>query len=819
MAKTITVDLKVKDDGSVVIEGFSNKTKQEFTEIETKSKQTTDSITKHWKAFLGLFATAQVAQFLKNVAVDAINTADAISKLSTRTGAAVEDLDKLRQIAELSDVSFGELSSAIQFMQRNLVEAQSGTGTAAEALKSLGINVKDIINLRPEEQFRILGKAIAGVEGDAKKVAVAMELMGRGGAAVLQMLPDLNNNWDKFSSNLSPEKAQAAADFNDEITKIKETFKQMAMDLLPSVNKGLEFFRENITAITTAVGLLVASQLVSFLLNIATNAWAAAKALQAVAVGTTAAAAAAQRGVVYTTALSGAFNFLIPIIRTAITVFATLGAFLVSPTGLVIAGFIALQVLLMKQEGTWDTLINKVGKYIDEAIRAKKAFESGEGLNISPELDAKLRGQTLTGIKPGFSGDPKDKSYPPWKMPTPQYRESESLRGWYWYSDQTKRDQQKLQDDINKKALETQKKFQEEKLQALKTWSEMNTKMYGTAYDIELAKIKEVLAELEKKGAITKSQGGEYLAQWQKDYFKADTYGYGEGLSEAMLADEKAWEEWKVRRKSVLEQEKQFQNEMDSITADMSNNRKLAYQTDLAELLIWAEAQKKEFPELIALIDKVVEKKKEMLSQKHGSDLQKWVESVKTADEMIESIAINTSERFASGISDAFVSFVDGTKSAKEAFTDFAKTFLSEIAKMITQMIILNAIKQAGKAMGFGFADGGIIPGGTGVPFKAFASGGVVSSPTYALMGEGKYNEAVVPLPDGRSIPVQMKGNTGNNFNINVNVDGSKGGTPQENERLGRTIARQVKEQVKEILTDERRFGGINGRNSMARAY
>ena len=34
----------------------------------------------------------------------------------------------------------------------------------------------------------------------------------------------------------------------------------------------------------------------------------------------------------------------------------------------------------------------------------------------------------------------------------------------------------------------------------------------------------------------------------------------------------------------------------------------------------------------------------------------------------------------------------------------------------------------------------------------------MVKGPTLGLVGEGKYNEAIVPLPDGRSIPVQMRG-------------------------------------------------------------
>ena len=51
-------------------------------------------------------------------------------------------------------------------------------------------------------------------------------------------------------------------------------------------------------------------------------------------------------------------------------------------------------------------------------------------------------------------------------------------------------------------------------------------------------------------------------------------------------------------------------------------------------------------------------------------------------------------------------------------------------------------------------ANGAVWKGG----FQAFANGGMVTSPTLGLVGEGKYNEAIVPLPDGRSIPVQMQG-------------------------------------------------------------
>ena len=51
-------------------------------------------------------------------------------------------------------------------------------------------------------------------------------------------------------------------------------------------------------------------------------------------------------------------------------------------------------------------------------------------------------------------------------------------------------------------------------------------------------------------------------------------------------------------------------------------------------------------------------------------------------------------------------------------------------------------------------ANGAVWKGG----FQAFANGGTVSGPTLGLIGEGRYNEAIVPLPDGKSIPVALQG-------------------------------------------------------------
>jgi tape measure domain-containing protein len=56
------------------------------------------------------------------------------------------------------------------------------------------------------------------------------------------------------------------------------------------------------------------------------------------------------------------------------------------------------------------------------------------------------------------------------------------------------------------------------------------------------------------------------------------------------------------------------------------------------------------------------------------------------------------------------------------------------------------------------FADGGIMTEFGPMSLRKYANGGIADSPQVAVYGEGSMNEAFVPLPDGRSIPVTITG-------------------------------------------------------------
>ena len=114
-----------------------------------------------------------------------------------------------------------------------------------------------------------------------------------------------------------------------------------------------------------------------------------------------------------------------------------------------------------------------------------------------------------------------------------------------------------------------------------------------------------------------------------------------------------------------------------------------------------------------------------------------------------------------------------------------------------------------GGALGgmLGFGDGGI------TPKLGYASGGVARGPKsgYAAVLHG--NEAVVPLPDGNRIPVDLKGagsSQQNNVTVNVSIDGNGGVSQRSNgDQQGMDLGKVIANAVQTELMNQKRAGGI----------
>jgi hypothetical protein len=220
-------------------------------------------------------------------------------------------------------------------------------------------------------------------------------------------------------------------------------------------------------------------------------------------------------------------------------------------------------------------------------------------------------------------------------------------------------------------------------------------------------------------------------------------------------------------------------------------------------------------PELVARTRAAVEAGEPPSDDKSfGAGIDSWIE--KTEEELtnFKAMAESAADGIASEFGTAFSGILQGTMSLQEglgqAFTNIGAMF----ADMVAQMLVKWAMVQIFKSVFPGFADGGVVnaSGGGGAPKfgPGFANGGLVTGPTMAMVGEGRFNEAIVPLPNGKSIPVEMNGGAGGNIatNITVNVNNGQASSKSSGSQ-GNNLARSLEGAVKQVIMREMQPGGM----------
>ena len=230
------------------------------------------------------------------------------------------------------------------------------------------------------------------------------------------------------------------------------------------------------------------------------------------------------------------------------------------------------------------------------------------------------------------------------------------------------------------------------------------------------------------------------------------------------------------------------------------NALEIEHLEDAMELFLIRNAEAENIEELKQLYEELIQKKKEAFENSTPIKrmFREWEDAIG-----------NLEEASTGWISNFVDEFVNGIMEGKFAFKDFAKSVLADIAKIIMRAwiarIALMAIgagggstagASAGASSGgsgmpgggpFGFAMGGIMTPDGELPLQRYARGGIATKPQVAVFGEGDMNEAYVPLPDGRSIPVTVSAE-GNSkppeAKVEVNVI-NESGTEVEAEQQG----------------------------------
>jgi hypothetical protein len=189
---------------------------------------------------------------------DAIDLGGRLVDLKERTGVAADQLLVLERAFNNAGLGADSLGPLLNKMQKAIVDAGDGTSTAADAFVKLGIPLSQLKNLTPDEQFKLLGKAIADIDDPAQRAAVSMEVFGKSGGALNQLFANLDGEIQTASAQLGilpgimAKLSEKFDNVGDNIAAIQNKFTEFAAGILSRVMPALEAVTTSLSRIDAA---------------------------------------------------------------------------------------------------------------------------------------------------------------------------------------------------------------------------------------------------------------------------------------------------------------------------------------------------------------------------------------------------------------------------------------------------------------------------------------------------------------------------------------------------------------------------------------
>ena len=824
---TLEMIFKVKDDGTVVIKKASKKINKSLKGIETATTKTTKSMSKSWKklgaVIVAAFAFDKIIDGFKSLVNAASDLEEVTSKFETvfgdNIGIASGYVDELTSSYYLSTraareylastqdllVPMGVASEQAANLSGEVVKLAADLGsfnnvkTATvmadiqsalvgnfETMKKYGVVLNEV---RVKQKAFDMGliTSIKGAIDPASKSLAAYQLVLEGSTAAIgdsiRTSRSFANLWKAFKAtiedvagsmgtSLLPYLSELVANMTDWIKLNEEMIAQNFRKFVDGVATSVKFLADNINIIITVLGALAAIKIGAMITTViggmttatvvTTGMTTATKALeiqissltilmssynkqwgvftltaaQATAQATAVAGALTGAGAAATTAASG----MVALDVASLPILAFLWnpvfvGFAATVLAIAAAWFILTRDTKLAGEALWDNY------HAMSAIdKLKTITELKDEIKRLSESAVKAQ-KNVEGIKGGKGASQFRLELV--RVNKELKEEIANLATLMLDSTKTKRPGTELQSTYKDPVVDTSKKDMKDVLSVIQ-------KNYNDQLSLKQTLNKQLeTLDIERIRTFT---GAEEAEQ------RAVTYKYAEMVkaahgNEALITE--LMKVSKAERQLINDKYRKIESNAESVENQRLNEEKIRIAGETALKLQQIE-------------DEAAEKLKQSYE--------------------------NTANMFSYQFTDAFMSFVEGSKSAKDAFVDFARSFVSQMASMILQAYIFKTVMgfigaggpavsgstMTGSTMTqtapgtFMMAKGGAFSNGSLIPF---ANGGLINRPTIFPMANGiglageEGTEAIMPLKRNSSGDlgvISSGGSGGNTYNYNT---------------------------------------------------
>jgi hypothetical protein len=223
-------------------EGDMGKATRIAEQHATRMKSALGSVQTTLASLAGGFTVALAYDKFKGI----VNGVDALNDLKDATGASIEKLSALEDVAARTNTPMEAVSTAVVKLNKVIGEARVDNEAGA-ALKAIGINAQELKSIDPADALVRVAKALDGVADDGNKARLVQELFGKSIREVAPLLADLAKNGE-LNSKVTTEQAEAAERFNHALATLQknslDASREIVGSLLPAFTRMLAVYNE-----------------------------------------------------------------------------------------------------------------------------------------------------------------------------------------------------------------------------------------------------------------------------------------------------------------------------------------------------------------------------------------------------------------------------------------------------------------------------------------------------------------------------------------------------------------------------------------------
>jgi len=263
--KLIKNGMSPQDEKMKVLVNDYNRLQGEIAQTTNSTKQETTATVDMTAAMVkaqAIFAAGKavfmgVFNVVKDLTVGLSQQGDELAKTSRRLGITVEGYQELTYAADMSGVSAESMTTALEFMSKQIGQAQIGQGKLKKYLEETNpvLLAQVTAAKNADEAFMLLANAASGIQNPMEAAAFATAAFGGSGQELLQLTAEgadgiafLREEAQRYGNVMSTEVAEAAERFNDSQANATAAIKAVGLsiggDLLAPMADVMQGFAE-----------------------------------------------------------------------------------------------------------------------------------------------------------------------------------------------------------------------------------------------------------------------------------------------------------------------------------------------------------------------------------------------------------------------------------------------------------------------------------------------------------------------------------------------------------------------------------------------